>query len=103
MNVVGPKSFEISERTGALRSERLDDRSRMSRETHVRFWESARVRSPRATHLPFYRQHQRMGDCGITVTRPVAEANGSKGDLITRTHLRRATRIGRQQSRQSHG
>ena len=24
----------------------------MSREVHVRFWESARVRLPRATHLP---------------------------------------------------
>ncbi len=31
---------------------RLGDRSRMSREVHVRFWESARVRFPRATHLP---------------------------------------------------
>ncbi len=30
---------------------RLGDRSRMSREVHVRFWESARVRFPRATHL----------------------------------------------------
>jgi hypothetical protein len=24
----------------------------MSREAHVRFWESAGVKSPRATHLP---------------------------------------------------
>ena len=50
----------------------------MSRETHVRFWESARVRSPRATHLPFYRQHQRMADCGITVTRPWLTQTGQK-------------------------
>ena len=28
----------------------------MSRETHVRFWESAKVRSPRATHLEQYRR-----------------------------------------------
>ena len=51
----------------------------MSRETHVRFWESARVRSPRATHLPFYRQHQRMGDSGITATRPWLTPIGQKG------------------------
>ena len=50
----------------------------MSRETHVRFWESARVRSPRATHLPFYRQHQRMNDGGITVTRPWLTQTGQK-------------------------
>jgi hypothetical protein len=30
----------------------------MSREVHVRFWESAGVRFPRATHLPLYRQSQ---------------------------------------------
>jgi len=30
----------------------------MSREAHVRFWESAGVRLPRATHLPLHRlQH----------------------------------------------
>lgn len=29
-----------------------DDRSRMSREAHVRFWESAGVKLPRATQLP---------------------------------------------------
>ena len=27
----------------------------MSREVHVRFWESVGVRFPRATHLPLYR------------------------------------------------
>ena len=27
----------------------------MSREVHVRFWESAAVQSRRATHLPLYR------------------------------------------------
>ena len=34
---------------GAVR--RRDDWSRMSRETHVRFWESGRVQIPPATHL----------------------------------------------------
>lgn len=29
----------------------MDDRSRMSREAHVRFWESVGVRIPCATHL----------------------------------------------------
>jgi len=41
----------------------------MSRETHVRFWGSARVRLPRATRLPVYRQHQRLADAGITLSR----------------------------------
>ena len=36
---------------GAPRSWGLNDRSRMSREVHVRFWESAGVRFPRATRL----------------------------------------------------
>jgi len=31
-----------------------------------------------ATHLPFYRQHQRMADCGITVTRPWLTQTGHK-------------------------
>jgi transposase len=42
----------------------------MSREAHVRFWESAGVRFPCATRLPLYRQHQRLGDSGINVSRP---------------------------------
>ena len=54
---------------GARPSVRLDDRSRMSREVHVRFWESARVRSPRATRQPLYRQHQRLAREGITLAR----------------------------------
>ena len=37
-------------RTGASR-QRLDDRSRMNREVHVRFWEGLGVRFPRATRL----------------------------------------------------
>ena len=31
-----------------------------------------------AYHLPFYRQHQRMADCGITVTRPWLTQTGQK-------------------------
>jgi len=42
----------------------------MSREAHVRFWESVGVRFPRATHLPLYRQHQRLIDAGFTLSRP---------------------------------
>ena len=41
----------------------------MSRETHVRFWESAGVRFPCATQLPLYRQHQRLLAAGIDVSR----------------------------------
>jgi hypothetical protein len=38
-------------RTGSL-MRRLDDRSRMNREVHVRFWEGVGVRFPCATRLP---------------------------------------------------
>lgn len=41
----------------------------MSREVHVRFWESARVRSPRATHLPLYRQERIFGRAGLEIPR----------------------------------
>ena len=37
----------------------------MSREAHVRFWESAGVRLPRATHLPFNRLEGLQGNLGI--------------------------------------
>ncbi len=40
----------------------------MSREAHVRFWESAGVRFPRATQLPLQRQVTRMARSGLTVT-----------------------------------
>ncbi len=46
----------------------------MSREVHVRFWESARVRFPRATQRPLYRQHQRLADEGIVVARATIDA-----------------------------
>ena len=43
----------------------------MSREVHVRFWERAGVRSPRATRLPLYRQAQILARQGIEVGREV--------------------------------
>ena len=41
----------------------------MSREVHVRFWESARVRFPRATHLPLYRQSEIYAREGVELER----------------------------------
>jgi transposase len=41
----------------------------MSREAHVRFWESAGVRLPRATHLPMHRLEGILGRCGIKIAR----------------------------------
>ncbi|SUA56179.1 Transposase and inactivated derivatives [Oligella ureolytica] len=37
----------------------------MSREVHVQFWESVRVRSPRATQLPLYRQQGIFERAGV--------------------------------------
>lgn len=39
----------------------------MSREAHVRFWESAGVKFPRATHLPIERQCSRWQSYGIRI------------------------------------
>ena len=41
----------------------------MSREVHVRFWESAGVRLPRATRLPLYRQAGIFARQGIALDR----------------------------------
>ena len=41
----------------------------MSREAHVRFWERAGVKSPRATRLPLYRQSQIFEREGIDLDR----------------------------------
>jgi transposase len=41
----------------------------MSREAHVRFWESAVVKSRRATHLPLYRQAQIYARQGVNLDR----------------------------------
>ena len=50
---------------------RPDAGSRMSREAHVRFWERAGVRFPRATRLPLYRQAQILARQGIEIGREV--------------------------------
>ena len=41
----------------------------MSREVHVRFWERAGVRFPRATHLPLYRQSEIYAREGVELDR----------------------------------
>jgi transposase len=41
----------------------------MSRAVHVRFWESAGVRFPRATHLPLYRQSEIYAREGVDLER----------------------------------
>ncbi len=41
----------------------------MSREIHVRFWESAGVRFPCATHLPLYRQESIFERAGFAIPR----------------------------------
>jgi transposase len=41
----------------------------MSREVHVRFWESAAVKSRRATQLPLYRQEAIFGRAGLALPR----------------------------------
>ncbi len=43
----------------------------MSREVHVRFWERVRVKSPRATRLPLYRQSQILARAGLDLHRAV--------------------------------
>jgi hypothetical protein len=47
--------------TGLLKH-RLDDRSRMTGDCHVRFWESVRARFPCATRLPEGLPYRRGGD-----------------------------------------
>ena len=46
----------------------------MSREVHVRFWESAGVQFPRATHLPLYRQEGIFGRAGLAIPRSTLAA-----------------------------
>ncbi|HRE83549.1 MAG TPA: IS66 family transposase, partial [Opitutaceae bacterium] len=41
----------------------------MSREVHVRFWERAGVRFPRATHLPLFRQEKMSERWGAVISR----------------------------------
>ena len=55
----------------------------MSREVHVRFWESVRVKSPRATRLPLYRQSQILARSGIELQRStLAEHLKGSGKLF---------------------
>src|SRR6516165_8045506 len=49
--------------------DRLGDRSRMSGDVHVRFWESAGVKFPRATHLPLHRQERIFARHGLELPR----------------------------------
>jgi hypothetical protein len=56
----------------------------MSREVHVRFWESAGVQFPRATHLPLYRLCQIYGRDGVEMSRStITDMVGSCGLLLT--------------------
>ena len=41
----------------------------MSREVHVRFWERVRVKSPRATRFPLYRQAEIYARVGLEIDR----------------------------------
>jgi transposase len=61
---------------------RLNDRSRMSREVHVRFWESAGVRFPRATHLPLYRQSGIYARDGVDIERSTMVGWVDQGDAL---------------------
>lgn len=55
----------------------------MSREVHVRFWESAGVRFPRATHLPLYRQSQIYAREGVALERStLADCVGGAAALL---------------------
>jgi hypothetical protein len=52
----------------------------MSREVHVRFWESAAVKSRRATQLPLYRQEEIYARSGVPLARStMAEWVGACG------------------------
>ena len=57
--------------TGTSYSLRLDNRSRMSREVHVRFSESARVKFPRATRRE---SSPGVGSMAINYSCPIASA-----------------------------
>lgn len=54
----------------------------MSREIHVRFWESARVRFPRATHPPLYRQSRIYAREGVDIQRSTMAGWVDQGDAL---------------------
>jgi len=63
----------------------------MSREAHVRFWESAGVRFPRATHLPLHRQEAIFQRHGVSIARStlcdwVGESTTLLTPLVQETH-----------------
>ena len=56
----------------------------MSREVHVRFWESVGVRFPCATRLPLYRQSQMYAREGVELARStLADWVGASAKLLT--------------------
>jgi transposase len=56
-----------------------------------------------AYHLPLYRQHQRLTDAGITVSRPWLTQIAQQGIGPARTDLRGAVRLDSRVARQGHG
>ena len=70
---------------------RWDDGSRMSGDAHVRFWESAGVRFPRATHLPLYRLQQIFRRRGFEIDRStMCVWAGDVADLVKPLYERMA-------------
>ena len=72
----------------------------MSREVHVRFWERVRVKSPRATRFPLYRQSQILARSGIDIHRStladwVGVAAFHLGPVVDRLaeHLKASTKL----------
>ena len=61
------------------RRQRLDDRSRMNREVHVRFWEGVGVRFPRATRL-----HSEGAPAGVVRATAAASWEKCSGDWPSR-------------------
>ena len=57
----------------------------MSREVHVRFWERVRVKSPRATRLPPYRQSQIYERNGLELNRSTFQFLGSEPPASSRS------------------
>lgn len=79
---------------------RLDAGSRMSREAHVRFWESVGVQFPRATHIPLNRQSEIYAREGVDLDRStLAGWVGATSQLLSplvealRRHVMAAAKI----------
>ncbi len=67
----------------------------MSREVHVRFWESVGVRFPRATRLPLYRLERQAARSGVTLSRStLADWVGRTGVALEPLWLRLAELLG---------